>query len=99
MAKILLVGSRADMTRFVAARLVEEGWEVVPAVGPEEGLRALDRLDDVDAMVVGGPAAFAALDELATRLRERHPYAPIVLPTSPDGLGLQLMEALGGEAN
>ena len=98
MAKVLLVGSRADLTRYVAARLSAEGWDVVAAVGPEEGLRQLRTLDDVDALVVGGPAAWAAREQLAAQLRVRHPYAPVVFPTSPDGLGAQLRLAFGGEA-
>ena len=99
MAKVLLVGSRADMTRYVAARLEAEGWEVVPAVGPAEGLRQLALLDEVDAMVVGGPAAWAARRQLTATLHARHPYAPVVFPNSPDGLGAQLRRAFGIEAN
>ena len=62
MARILLVGSRADATRYVAARLRSEGWEVVQAVGPEEGLGAIEREPEVDALIVGGPVAWAARD-------------------------------------
>lgn len=98
MATILLVGSRPDMTQHVAARLRSEGWEVVPAVGPDEGIRALERLPEVDAMIVGGPAAWAARGRLAARLHQRNPFAPVVFPASIDGLGKQLLEAFGGEA-
>lgn len=99
MAKVLLVGSREDMTRYVAGRLIAEGWDVVPAVGPEEGLRQLAMLDEVDAMVIGGPAAWAARERLAEELRARHPYAPVVFPTSAEGLGDQLRAAFGDAPN
>lgn len=99
MARILLVGSRADMTHHVAARLRAEGWDVVPAVGPEEGLGALERLTEIDALIVGGPAAYAERDRLSARLRARHPFAPVVYPRSIEGLGQQLIDAFGGEAH
>ncbi len=98
MARVLLVGSHPEMTRFVATMLRSEGWEVQAAVGPEEGLAALDRLREVDALVIGGPAAFSARASLIRRLKERHPFATVVFPTSPDGIGDQIMAALGGEA-
>lgn len=99
MATVLLVGSRDDMTKQVAASLRAQGWDVVPVVGPEDGLRAIDRTPQVDALVVGGPAAFAARGRLEARLHERHPYAPVVFPTSVDGIGKDLERAFGGEAH
>ena len=99
MAKILLVGSRADITHFVTVQLLQEGWEVFPAVGPEEGLRQLEGLDDVDAMIIGGPAAWASREELSAALKRRHPYALVVYPTSPDTIGSQLHAAFGDTAN
>ena len=98
MARVLLVGSHPDMTRYVAAVLRSGGWEVDAAVGPEAGMAALERLPTVDALVIGGPAAFGARTALIARLREKHPYAAVVFPTSPDGIGDQIMESLGGDA-
>jgi hypothetical protein len=75
-----------------------EGWEVVPAVGPDEGLRALERLPEVDGMIVGGPAAFGAREKLAARLHARNPYAPVLIPRAGGSIGSQLLAAFGGEA-
>ena len=99
MATVLLIGSRADMTQHVAAALRSEGWDVVPVVGPEDGLKAIDRTPQVDALVVGGPTAFAARARLEARLHERHPYATVVFPSSVDGIGKDLERAFGGEAH
>lgn len=99
MARVLLVGSHPDLTRYVAAMLRSEGWEVEAAVGPQAGLQALERLPEVDALVIGGPAAYEARGALVSRLRERHPFAAVVFPTSPDGIGAQILASLGGEAN
>lgn len=99
MPVVLLVGSHPDMTRYVATRLQAEGWDVHAAVGPKEGILALEQLPEVDAMVVGGPAAYAARSKLTSRLRAKHPYAPVVYPTSADAIGAQLLEAFGGEAH
>lgn len=98
MARVLLVGSHPEITRYVADRLRAEGWEVEDVVGPEAGLRAIDQLPEVDALIVGGPDAWQARGQLTARLRARHPYAPVVYPTSPDGIGDQLRQAFGGDA-
>lgn len=99
MPVVLLVGSHPDMTRHVAANLRLEGWEVHAAVGPQEGIKALETLPEIDAMVIGGPAAYAARTKLTSRLRAKHPYAPVVVPTSANGIGAQLVEAFGGDAH
>jgi len=99
MAKVVLVGSHPVMTQFAALRLSNEGWEVFSAVGPTAGLRLLDEVDDVDAMVLGGPAAWEGRHLLAARLGERSPFAPVVVATSPDAIGAQLLAAMGGAEN
>lgn len=99
MATVLVVGSNPDVTRFVSASLEAEGWSVVAAVGPREGLQWLARLPEVDAMVVGGPEAMAARGRLTSKLHQRHPYARVVIPSSPDQVGADLLEAFGGEAH
>jgi CheY-like chemotaxis protein len=98
MATVLVVGSNPDITRFVTESLRAEGWSAVGAVGPREGLSQLSRLPEIDAMVVGGPEAMAARGRLTARLLQRHPYARVVVPTSPDQVGQDLLEAFGGEA-
>jgi DNA-binding NtrC family response regulator len=95
MAKVLLVGSHPGVTRFAALRLETEGWDVVAAVGAAAGLAAIDETADIDAMVLGGPLAWEGRHELAARLNERSPYAPIVVATSPDGIGEQIRAAFG----
>lgn len=98
MACVLLVGSHPDMTRYVAAMLRSEGWDVASAVGPQAGLRALEDLVEVDAMVIGGPQAFDARGALISRLRERHPFAAVVFPTTAHGISAQIIASLGGDA-
>jgi DNA-binding NtrC family response regulator len=99
MATVLIVGSHPDTTLYVAESLRALGWTAVPALGPDAGLRALAELAEVDALVIGGAEALAARTRLVTRLHERHPYAPVVVPTSPDAVGDQLQQAFGGAAH
>jgi hypothetical protein len=99
MATILLVGSHPEMTAHVATLLRSQGWDVVSAVGAEAGLKTLDGMTEVDALIVGGPAAYSARDRLSARVRARNPYAPVVVPRSIEGLGQQLFDAFGGEAH
>lgn len=99
MATVLVVGSDPDITQHVTESLRAQGWSAVSAVGPREGLSQLARLPEVDAMVVGGPEALAARSRLTAKLHARNPYARVVVPTSPDRVGAQLLEAFGGDAH
>jgi NAD(P)-dependent dehydrogenase (short-subunit alcohol dehydrogenase family) len=99
MATVLVVGSHPGVTRYVAQSLRALGWTAVSALGAEAGLRALAEMQEVDAMVVGGPEALAARDKLEERLRAREPYAPVIVPSSPDEVGRELEEAFGTEVH
>jgi len=99
MATVLIVGSHPDVTRFVTDTLRAQGWTAVGAVGPEAGFAALKKLPEIDAMVVGGREALAARSRLAARLHEKHPFAQVVVPTSPELVGQDLLRAFGGDAH
>lgn len=96
MATVLLVGSHAEVTKYVAFQLKDEGWDVVPAVGPEAGLAAIDDLDEVDAVIVGGPAAYAARGAIIEKVRAKNPFARVLFPDSPHTIPEQLMACFGG---
>lgn len=99
MATVLVVGNHPEVTRYVTERLNALGWTAISALGPGAGLRALSELQEVDAMVVGGGAVMAARRRLEARLHERHPYAQVIIPTSPDGVAADLERAFGGDAH
>jgi DNA-binding NtrC family response regulator len=98
MATILVVGSHPVVTRHVTEALRAEGWQAIPAVGAQAGLRAIAQ-HDVDAMVVGGPTALAERNRLESRLRERNRWAPVVVPDGVEDAVAAVERAFAGEAH
>jgi hypothetical protein len=54
---------------------------------------------EVDAMVVGGPAAVAERDRLESRLRERNRWAHVIVPDGLDDLVEEVGRAFGGDVH
>lgn len=80
---ILVFGSHPDITEYVARSLKRAGYRVLPSLTREDTLRHITQ-DSVDAMVLGGPTAHEAADEVIAALKGRWPWAPVLYPTSPD---------------
>lgn len=99
MAKVLLIGSHPELTRYAVRRLRGEGWQVRGVVGPDAGIAAIEGISDVDAVVLGGPAVLEELPALRQSLNEKHPYAKIVIAFRPDRISADIVTAMGGEAH
>jgi DNA-binding NtrC family response regulator len=80
---ILVFGSHPEITRYVTRSLKRAGYRVLPSLTREDTLRHIEE-SSVDAMVLGGPTAHDAADEVIAALKGRWPWAPVLYPTSPD---------------
>lgn len=98
MAKVLLIGSHPERTRYAVKRLRGEGWQVRGVVGPDAGIAAIEGITEVDAVVLGGPAVLEELPALRQTLNQRHPHAKLVIAYRPDRISDDIVTAMGGEA-
>jgi DNA-binding NtrC family response regulator len=95
-AHVLLVGSSPRLTAAGSRSLERAGWSAVSVVGAEAGLEAIEK-HRVDALVLGGPAALRASDELVAALRRHHPLAMVIVPSGPDRIVDALEAAFGDD--
>jgi hypothetical protein len=98
MAKVLLIGSHPERTRYAVRRLRGEGWQVRGVVGPDAGMAAIEGITEVDAVVLGGPSVLEELPALRQTLNQRHPHAKLVIAYRPDRISDDIVTAMGGEA-
>lgn len=89
MATVLVFGSHRDVTTWVVHHLEAAGYDVVSTLDADGALRCLDERH-VDVLVLGGPTAWRARDVVLARKTARAPWAPVVFPTSPDDVLVQV---------
>jgi DNA-binding NtrC family response regulator len=89
MATILVFGSHPEVLAFVVEVLRRAGYGVRPSLTREDTLAILAR-ESIDALVLGGPTAHAAADEVIAALKARHPYAAVLYPSSPEDVLVQV---------
>lgn len=90
MLTVLVFGSHPDVVVYVVRSLRDAGYHVLSSLTRADTLRHLERAS-VDAMILGGPTAHQARDEVVAALRARAPWAPVFFPRHPDE-ALELVE-------
>jgi DNA-binding NtrC family response regulator len=89
MATILVFGSQVELTTLVVRQLEAAGYEVVPVLKAADALQVLEERH-VDVLVLGGPTAWRARDQVFASLVRKAPWAPVILPRSPGDVLVQI---------